>query len=69
MLVSSIRRFFLEEDGLTATEYAILLALVIVVGVVAARSLGANTAHAFQALDAATGPADLYDAEYTSTLR
>jgi pilus assembly protein Flp/PilA len=37
-----LRRFLHEEDGPTAVEYAVMLALIIVVCIVAIGSLGSN---------------------------
>ncbi len=42
-----IRRFLREEDGPTAVEYAVMLALIIVVCLSAARTLGTNTKTTF----------------------
>jgi pilus assembly protein Flp/PilA len=38
-----VRQFLAADDGATAVEYAVMLALIIVVAVVAIRSLGTNT--------------------------
>ena len=40
LFVIRVRAFLTEDDGPTATEYAILLALIIVLAVVAIRSMG-----------------------------
>ena len=47
MLANDLRRFCIEEDGLTATEYAILLALIIVVVITALRTIGTNLGTSF----------------------
>lgn len=38
-----IKRFLFKEDGPTATEYAIMLAVIIIVAFAAISSLGTNT--------------------------
>ena len=43
-----IRRFVAAEDGPTAVEYAVMLALIIMVCFVAIRSIGTNTSALFQ---------------------
>lgn len=40
--MSWFHRFLTEEDGATAVEYAVMLALIIVVCIVAIGSLGSN---------------------------
>jgi pilus assembly protein Flp/PilA len=51
----SIRRFLNSEDGPTAVEYAVMLALVIAVCVSAISALGANTAPTFTSVGNAVG--------------
>lgn len=46
-LWSSVRKFLLGEDGPTAVEYAVMLALIIVVCIAAITSLGSNTEKTF----------------------
>jgi pilus assembly protein Flp/PilA len=50
-----IRRFLVEEDGPTAVEYAVMLALIVVVCITAITTLGSNANKAFSnvALNAA----------------
>jgi len=50
-------RFLKEEDGPTAVEYAVMLALIIVVCVTAITTLGSNSNNTFSnvALNAAAG--------------
>jgi pilus assembly protein Flp/PilA len=50
-------RFVRAEDGPTATEYAVMLALIVVVCIVAIKTLGqnANTTFANAALNTAVG--------------
>jgi pilus assembly protein Flp/PilA len=54
---ASLQRFLLEEDGPTAVEYAVMLALIIVVCITAITALGtnANSTFANVALNAAAG--------------
>jgi pilus assembly protein Flp/PilA len=40
--VHTIRRFWVREDGPTAVEYAVMLALIVVVCLVAIGSIGTN---------------------------
>jgi pilus assembly protein Flp/PilA len=42
MFVNSIKRFLASEDGPTAVEYAVMLALIIVVCLTAIQALGTN---------------------------
>jgi pilus assembly protein Flp/PilA len=42
-----VRRFLHEEDGPTAVEYAVMLALIIVVCITAITTLGSNANKAF----------------------
>jgi pilus assembly protein Flp/PilA len=44
---SSLRAFVKNEDGPTAVEYAVMLALIIVVCITAITTLGSNTNNAF----------------------
>jgi pilus assembly protein Flp/PilA len=46
-LVLKIRRFLASEDGPTAVEYAVMLALIIIVCLAAISSLGSNTSSEF----------------------
>ena len=40
--VSSVKRFIVSEDGPTAVEYAVMLALIIVVCLAAVSAVGSN---------------------------
>ncbi len=40
LLAKKLHRFLVWEDGLTAVEYAVMLALIIIVCLVAIRSIG-----------------------------
>jgi pilus assembly protein Flp/PilA len=42
-----LRQFVVSEDGPTAVEYAVMLALIIVVCLVAIQTLGTNTSTTF----------------------
>jgi pilus assembly protein Flp/PilA len=46
-LVASLGRFLREEDGPTAVEYAVMLALIIVVCIAAVTTLGSNASKTF----------------------
>ncbi len=46
-LFASVGRFLREEDGPTAVEYAVMLALIIVVCVTAITTLGTNASNTF----------------------
>jgi pilus assembly protein Flp/PilA len=52
-----LQRFLVEDDGPTAVEYAVMLALIIVVCIVAITTLGSNANQVFSnvALNAAAG--------------
>ena len=52
-LVTMLRRFLAEEDGPTAVEYAIMIALIILVVFVTIQTLGQNANEVFN--DAAAG--------------
>jgi pilus assembly protein Flp/PilA len=42
MFTASIKRFLVSEDGPTAVEYAVMLALIIVVCLTAIQAVGTN---------------------------
>jgi pilus assembly protein Flp/PilA len=42
-----LKRFMVEEDGPTAVEYAVMLALIIVVCIVAVRAIGTSASSTF----------------------
>ena len=58
-LSQHLARFLKEEDGPTAVEYAVMLALIIVVCIAAITTLGSNANSTFSnvALNAAAGNA------------
>ena len=43
LIVTKTRRFLASEDGPTAVEYAVMLALIIIVCLVAIQSVGTQT--------------------------
>jgi pilus assembly protein Flp/PilA len=47
-IIAKVRQFLKSEDGPTATEYAVMLALIIVVALVAIQTLGQNVSSTFQ---------------------
>ena len=50
-----VRCFFKSEDGPTATEYAVMLALIIVVSIAAITSLGGKVNAVFASADTELG--------------
>ena len=56
-LVKSAIEFLKKEDGPTAVEYAVMLALIIVVCIVAITTLGSNTNNTFSSVAAKVAPA------------
>jgi pilus assembly protein Flp/PilA len=52
-LMSSVKNFLVSEDGPTAVEYAIMLALIVIVCIGAVQSIGSNAATKFNAAGAA----------------
>lgn len=57
-IATKVQRFLKSEDGPTAVEYAIMLALIVIVCLTAIQAVGTNAASAFQGiadeLDSAT---------------
>lgn len=47
-IYSRIRKFVRSEDGPTAVEYAVMLALIVIVCLTAIQSIGSNANLAFQ---------------------
>ena len=47
MFIKSLKRFLITEDGPTAVEYAVMLALIIVVCLVAIQAVGTNASTTF----------------------
>ena len=52
---NSIKRFLVSEDGPTAVEYAVMLALIIVVCLTAITSVGTNANATFSEVSAQIG--------------
>ena len=50
-----IRRFLVSEDGPTAVEYAVMLALIVIVCLTAIRAVGTNAATTFNSAAAQLG--------------
>ena len=44
----SLKRFLISEDGPTAVEYAVMLALIIIVCLTAIQGIGTNASSKFQ---------------------
>ncbi len=57
-----VQRFLKSEDGPTAVEYAIMLALIVIVCLTAIQAIGTNASSAFQDI------ADDIDAARTGTV-
>jgi pilus assembly protein Flp/PilA len=55
-LVSPLVRFLKQEDGPTAVEYAVMLALIIVVCIAAITTLGNNASSTFSSVGNAIAP-------------
>ena len=53
----SVRRFLVSEDGPTAVEYAVMLALIIIVCLVAITSIGTKASTTFSNVAASIGGA------------
>ncbi len=45
--IQSVRQFVVAEDGPTAVEYAVMLALIIIVALTAIQTLGTRTSSSF----------------------
>ena len=54
-LALSVKRFIVSEDGPTAVEYAVMLALIIVVCIGAIATLGSNANLTFSTVGSAVG--------------
>jgi pilus assembly protein Flp/PilA len=48
-LSKSVKQFLVSEDGPTAVEYAVMLALIVIVCLTAIQAVGTNTSAKFQA--------------------
>ena len=47
-VITKVQRFLKSEDGPTAVEYAIMLALIVIVCLSAVQAIGTNASAAFQ---------------------
>lgn len=57
-LILRVRRFLTSEDGPTAVEYAVMLALIVVVCLTTIQSLGTNANATFQTVSTAVQTAN-----------
>jgi pilus assembly protein Flp/PilA len=48
-VMTSVKRFLVSEDGPTAVEYAVMLALIVIVCLTAIQAIGTNANTKFQA--------------------
>ena len=51
--VTAVERFLRDEDGPTAVEYAVMLALIIVLCIVVIRQVGTSASQTFSVTDSA----------------
>ena len=54
-LTLKVQRFLASEDGPTAVEYAVMLALIVIVCLTAIRAVGTNASTTFQNIANALG--------------
>jgi pilus assembly protein Flp/PilA len=54
-VLNSVKRFLGSEDGPTAVEYAVMLALIVVVCLTAIQAVGTNANAKFNAVSTALG--------------
>ncbi|ADG66643.1 Flp/Fap pilin component [Planctopirus limnophila DSM 3776] len=47
-IINSVKKFLVSEDGPTAVEYAVMLALIVIVCLTAVQAIGTNAAAKFQ---------------------
>ena len=52
-MLNSVKRFLKSEDGPTAVEYAVMLALIVIVCLTAIRAVGTNANAKFNAVKTA----------------
>ncbi len=48
LLAKKLQRFLVSEDGPTAVEYAVMLALIVIVCLTAVSAIGTNASQTFQ---------------------
>jgi pilus assembly protein Flp/PilA len=53
--IEKVQRFIVSEDGPTAVEYAVMLALIIIICITAIRSIGTNANATFEQVGAELG--------------
>ena len=56
-MLTRVRRFLVSEDGPTAVEYAVMLALIIVVCLTAIQAIGTNASATFNSVATQIQPA------------
>ena len=54
-MISRVQRFLISEDGPTAVEYAVMLALILVVCISVITGLGTKISSTFNAVSSAIG--------------
>ena len=54
-LTSKVRRFLASEDGPTAVEYAVMLALILVACITVVSTLGTNVSKTFSTVGSSVG--------------
>ena len=54
-LAQKVQRFLVSEDGPTAVEYAVMLALIVIVCLTAITSIGTNANKTFQTIATKVG--------------
>jgi pilus assembly protein Flp/PilA len=52
----SVQKFLVSEDGPTAVEYAVMLALIVIVCLTAIQAIGTNANAKFQVVEGALAP-------------
>ena len=57
VFVNKLKRFLTSEDGPTAVEYAVMLALIVIVCLVSIQTLGTNTNQTFTNISGSLGVA------------
>ncbi len=54
-ILSNVRRFLISEDGPTAVEYAVMLALILVACIAIVTSLGTSVSGTFSGVNSTLG--------------
>ncbi len=55
LFIERVRRFFVSEDGPTAIEYAVMLALIVIVWLATISTLGTNANQTFSTVSSSIG--------------